>query len=258
MKDFAKNTFAVIALLAMIAGIVMSFSHKAHSLSSTEKQAKYAFLEQQAAEEADDIDYEHQAPKTSEKAYKKPANDTINKTLTKRDDDEIVDMIEDAASEDDWTTVKTFADKIFALDNWHTNVSEEVQSALLKALADFMPKSFPELLNLIASSYEDVHDDALDEIKQAIDECDDEAEMANLIVKLSGVIDDEDFIESMVIEIDMFEPDNAATAMIGILKNGSSAFKKALADEIEEITDQKEFSEQAILKWLESEKADDE
>lgn len=258
MKDFAKNMFAVMALLAMVAGIIMTFSYKAHSPTSIEKQAKHAYSMQQDVEELDDLDYDHQESKTIEKTYKKPASETISKTLTKRDDEEIADMIEDAASEDDWTTVKAFADKIFALDNWHTNVSEEVQSALLKALADFMPKSFPELLNLIASSYEDVHDDALDEIKQAIDECDDEAEMANLIVKLSGVIDDEDFIESMVIEIDMFEPDNAATAMIGILKNGSCAFKKALADEIEEITDQKEFSEQAILKWLESEKADDE
>jgi len=179
--------------------------------------------------------------------------------LSRADDDE--DFIEDyitlAQNDEDWQKIKALAEAVFAIDRWHERTSESVQSMLVDALADFMPKSFPEMLGMLGSSYDDVKDDALDEMKQAIEECDDERHAAEMIVSLSKAVDDAAFAEDMVDEIEVFEPDIAAFAMIGILKNGNEIFKKALAEAIEDITDQPAATEEAILAWAKAEADDD-
>lgn len=243
--SIAVNIFTAVALMKHLEQCSMKSASKQQLAKPSIEYRQHSYSKSYVAQE-------------KPKKYKKPDFSSMKDDIFSKENSETaIEMLENAAFEEDWKTVKAVADKMFALKDWQSNVPEEVQDALQTALSNFMPYSFPEMLGLLQSSYEDIREDVLDEIKQVIDDCDDQAEMANLIVKFSGAIDDEDFIDSMIIEIDMFEPENAATAMIGILKNGSSAFKRALANEIEEITDQKELSEKAILKWLEKEKADD-
>jgi len=241
-------TWAMI-LSIFTAAIVVGIAAKKHGqLLSTRSPAPAIEAVEQKAQTAKPKN----ARAKKSKLASMPASD-ISKLLEAKDDDSVIELIEDAQVDDDWKTIKKIVDAMLAMDKWQDKVSEDVQDAMVDALSDFMPHSFPEMLSFLGSPYEDIREDVLDEAKQAIDECDDEAMVSKLIVSFSSIVEDKGFIESMIMEIDTLEPKHAASAMIGILKNGNEAFKSALANEIEELTDQAELTEEAILKWLEEE-----
>lgn len=75
--------------------------------------------------------------KEKPKKYEKPDLSSMKDDIfskenleTKENSEIAIEMLENAASEEDWKTVKAIADKMFALKDWQSNVPEEVQDAL--------------------------------------------------------------------------------------------------------------------------------
>jgi hypothetical protein len=114
------------------------------------------------------------------------------------------------------------------------------------------------VIPFLGSSHEDVAELAMTEIKDYIDDSEDENTIATLIVRLSSVVNDEDFAEDLVLKIDSLDTGIAAITMLGMMRNGTETIKKSLSENMEYITDQTEMTEEAILNWAVSKKSDDE
>ena len=199
----------------------------------------------------------------SKKQY--PSDEEYAKMIVSKDEktmDLLDDILRDIAFDEKWSEMSRAVEVLNSIDGWQTNVTEETQLSFLSALKDFMPFAAAEVVPFLASSHEEVREMSMSEMADFIDDSDDDNLIASLIVKLSSLVDDSDFADSLVLKIDNMETDVAALTMLGIIKNGSDAFKKSLAENIEFITEQTEVSEEAILKWAvekkKTEETDDE
>ena len=198
----------------------------------------------------------------SKKQY--PSDEEYAKMIASKDGkitDILDDILRDIAFDEKWSEMSRAVEVLNSIDGWETNVTEETQLSFLSALKDFMPFAAAEIVPFLASSHEEVREMSMSEMTDFIDDSDDDNLIASLIVKLSSLVDDSDFADSLVLKIDNMETEVAALTMLGIIKNGSDTFKKSLAENIEFITEQTEVSEEAILKWAaekKTEKTDDE
>lgn len=199
----------------------------------------------------------------SKKQY--PSDEEYAKMIVSKDEktmDLLDDILRDIAFDEKWSEMSRAVEVLNSIDGWQTNVTEETQLSFLSALKDFMPFAAAEVVPFLASSHEEVREMSMSEMADFIDDSDDDNLIASLIVKLSSLVDDSDFADSLVLKIDNMETDVAALTMLGIIKNGSDTFKKSLAENIEYITEQTEVSEEAILKWAvekkKTEETDDE
>lgn len=194
----------------------------------------------------------------SKKQY--PSDEEYAKMIVSKDGkimDILDDILRDIAFDEKWSEMSRAVEALNSIDGWQTNVTEETQLSFLSALKDFMPFAAAEIVPFLASSHEEVREMSMSEMMDFIDDSDDDNLIASLIVKLSSLVDDSDFADSLVLKIDNMETEVAALTMLGIMKNGSDTFKKSLSENIEFITEQTEVSEEAILKWAAEKKTEE-
>ena len=157
--------------------------------------------------------------------------DKVAQVLIDNDLDTLERFLDYLREEDDWRKMKMVADSLFSIPGWGSRVSEDAQDHVLDAISEHTPHTLPELLGFLESEYEDVREDALDEIADAIEESEDEKGMCSLISMLSDTVDNLDFAERMIVHMDMMDlTHDVSNAMMHILSKGTPAFKKALSD----------------------------
>ena len=183
--------------------------------------------------------------------------------LKETEDDRLEDLLDEITDDEDWPRMKKLARSLTAGDEWTEKLSEDAQSNLLDALSDFGAKALPEMVGFLASPYENVREDALNAIDGTLQDME-EKDAAESIAMMARVVTDEDAIAAMLAEIDSFEPENAAAAILGIAKDGTPEFKEALKEELDDLLEREaddpvfaegeafgfEKAEAAVLKWL--------
>lgn len=161
-------------------------------------------------------------------------DDITNMTLTalmENDIEELERFLDWLREKDDWRKVKSVAEAMYLVKDWRKNVSEDAQDCIMDILTEYTPHTLPELLGFLESAYDDIREDALDEIADAIEESEDEKGMCSLISMLSDTVDNLDFAERMIEHMDMMDlTHDVSNAMMHILSRGTPAFKKALSD----------------------------
>ena len=161
-------------------------------------------------------------------------DDITNMTLTalmENDIEELERFLDWLREKDDWRKVKSVAEAMYLVKDWRKNVSEDAQDCIMDILTEHTPHTLPELLGFLESAYEDIREDALDEIADAIEESEDEKGMCSLISMLSDTVDNAEFAERMIEHMDMMDlTHDVSNAMMHILSKGTPAFKKALSD----------------------------
>ena len=183
----------------------------------------------------------------------------VAQVLIDNDLDTLERFLEYLREKDDWRKMKAVADSLFSIPNWGSKVTEDAQDYVLDAISEYTPKTLPELLGFLESPYEDVREDALDELADSIEESENEAEMGRLIVQLSQTIEDADFAERMAEHIDMMDDANAAgDTMRGIYEKGNAVFKKALVETFGDIFETEEKVNENITKWVNEQNGEDE
>ena len=200
---------------------------------------------------------------TVTKAEQMASDSGVDENLKETEDDRLEDLLDEITDGEDWPKMKKLVQSLTARGKRLEALSEDAQSNIVDALSDFGAKALPDIVGFLASQYESVREETLNAIDGVLQEME-EKEASEYIAVMSRAVSDEDAVSAMLADIDSFEPENAATAMLGIAKDGTAAFKLALRDELDDLLDrdlddpvfreEEEFSfekaKTAILKWL--------
>lgn len=253
---------AVLKWAALVIAIVVSCSvidFEYNKSTDARKSTAAAAAAEKSASKA------HTARKAAHRQQKASLANVNNLDDIMKSDDKIVDALESASAEEDEELVRSIVAKIQSCPRWEKTFSEDVQSAAVDAIESFSAGMAPELAGFLASPYEDVVDDTLDAFSSMLEELDDDSKKAELIVTLSKAVEDSDFIEDVLTEIDILDPRAKRAAVVGILKNGTEKFKSMLREDIDSLTDDevKPEADDAKLieqfeKWSDREIAEDE
>ena len=203
-----------------------------------------------------------------EQQFKAWDDDITNRTWTallNNDIEELERFLEWLREKDDWRKVKSMAEAMFLMKDWRNAVSEDAQDLMLDIVSEHTPHTIPELLGFLESAYDDIREDALAEMADAIEDSEDEKGMCSLISMLSDTVDNSEFAERMIEHLDMMDlTHDVSNAMMHILSRGTPAFKRALSEFLidEEYADRNEKTALAngVGKWLSerlAEEADD-
>ena len=201
-----------------------------------------------------------------EQQFKTWNDDITNRTWTalmNNDIEELERFLEWLREKDDWRKVKSVAEAMFLMKDWRSNVSEDAQELVMDILSEYTPHTMPELLGFLESAYDDIKEDALAEMADAIEESEDEKGMCSLISMLSNTVDNPEFAERMIEHLDMMDlTHDVSNTMLHILSRGTPAFKRALSEFLieEEYADRNEKTALAngVGKWLSERLAEDE
>lgn len=193
-----------------------------------------------------------------EQQFKTWNDDITNRTwiaLMNNDIEELERFLDWLREKDDWRKVKSMAEAMFLMKDWRNTVSEDAQELMLDMVSEHTPHTIPELLGFLESAYDDIREDALAEMADAIEDSEDEKGMCSLISMLSDTVDNSEFAERMIEHLDMMDlTHDVSNAMMHILSRGTPAFKRALTDFLidEEYTDRNEKTALAngVGKWL--------
>lgn len=193
-----------------------------------------------------------------EQQFKAWDDDITNRTWTalmNNDIEELERFLEWLREKDDWRKVKSMAEAMFLMKDWRNTVSEDAQELMLDMVSEHTPHTIPELLGFLESAYDDIREDALAEMADAIEDSEDEKGMCSLISMLSDTVDNSEFAERMIEHLDMMDlTHDVSNAMMHILSRGTPAFKRALSEFLidEEYADRNEKTALAygVGKWL--------
>lgn len=193
-----------------------------------------------------------------EQQFKTWNDDITNMTMTalmNNDIEELERFLEWLREKDDWRKIKSVAEATFLVKDWRSTVSEDAQELVMDILSEYTPHTMPELLGFLESAYDDIKEDALAEMADAIEESEDEKGMCSLISMLSNTVDNPEFAERMIEHLDMMDlTHDVSNTMLHILSRGTPAFKQALSEFLidEEYADRNEKTALAngVGKWL--------
>jgi hypothetical protein len=179
-------------------------------------------------------------------------------------DEKIVDVLEDASVNDNVAMLRCILGEMQKKAGWERVFSKDVQMTAVEAAGAHAVEMSAELAGFLASPHEEVVEDALDAFSMMFEELDDEERIADLIVMLSRIVENDDFIEDALSEIDILDPQPKLKAMSGVLTDGNEKFKSKLRAELEEMTDHKVKADQKdditllehLKQWTSNEIAD--
>lgn len=136
-----------------------------------------------------------------------------------------------------------------------TRASEDVQKAVVAALAERMPDTAEEMALFCRSRYADVAEEAVDELLNALDDAG-PADAVRLLRTLMDASETRSSAEKAVDAVSYLDPRPAAACMSAILGSGG-VYAETLARRFEDITGRAEATEEAVSEWLEEELSDD-
>ena len=172
--------------------------------------------------------------------------------------------LQQALDDELFANVTKIAEKIAALQakGGDAAVPAEVRSKLVEALGWFLPDSLSDLVAFLADQDPGVHEDALAQFEDALDDTSlSDRDLSAIVKMMSKVITDEDALDSLFFCIENEMRNSVALDTYRhIIANGNDAAKARVYESIEDFTGEEGIlSEAALDEWgADPENADDE